>query len=74
GIELVSNKTTKSPIAPEKHIHQRIFNEAKKHKIYLRTLGPIVMIVPPLAIPENELDFLVNGVIDTIKKVTEKIL
>lgn len=74
GIELVSNKITKSPVAPEKHIHQRIFNEAKKHKIYLRTLGPIVMIVPPLAIPENELDFLVNGVIDTIKKVTEKIL
>lgn len=74
GIELVSNKTTKSPIAPEKRIHQRIFSEAKKHKIYLRTLGPIVMIVPPLAIPENELDFLVNGVIDTIKKVTEKTL
>lgn len=73
GIELVSNKSKKSQIAPEKRIYQRIFNEAKKHKIYLRTLGPIVMIVPPLAISENELDFLVNGVIDTIKKVTEKI-
>ncbi|MDE1873233.1 MAG: adenosylmethionine--8-amino-7-oxononanoate transaminase [Thaumarchaeota archaeon] len=73
AIELVSSKTKKSPIAPEKRIHQRIFNEAKKHKIYLRTLGPIVMIVPPLAIPEDELDFLVSGVIDTIKKVTEKI-
>jgi len=74
GIELVSNKAKKSQIAPEKRIHQRIFSEAKKHKIYLRTLGPIVMIVPPLAIPENELDFLVDGTIDTIKKVTEKIL
>ena len=73
GIELVSNKAKKSQIAPEKRIYQRIFNEAKKHKIYLRTLGPIVMIVPPLAISENDLDFLVNGVIDTIKKVTEKI-
>lgn len=74
GIELVSNKTKKSPVTPEKRIHQRIFNEAKKHKIYLRTLGGIVMIVPPLAIPENELDFLVSGVVDTIKKVTEKTL
>jgi adenosylmethionine---8-amino-7-oxononanoate aminotransferase len=74
GIELVSNKAKKSQIAPEKRIHQRIFSEAKKHKIYLRTLGPIIMIVPPLAIPENELDFLVDGTIDTIKKVTEKIL
>jgi adenosylmethionine---8-amino-7-oxononanoate aminotransferase len=74
GIELVSNKAKKSPIAPEKQIQQRVFNEAKRHKIYLRTLGSIVMIVPPLAIPENELDFLVNGIIDTIKKVREKIL
>lgn len=73
GIELVSNKAKKSPIPPEKHMQQRIFNEAKKHKIYLRTLGNIVMIVPPLAISGKELDFLVDGTIDTIKKVTEKI-
>ncbi|MGI0047786.1 MAG: adenosylmethionine--8-amino-7-oxononanoate transaminase [Nitrosotalea sp.] len=73
GIELVSNKSKKSPISPEKHMQQRIFNEAKKHKIYLRTLGNIVMIVPPLAISGKELDFLIDGTIDTIKKVVAKI-
>ncbi len=73
GIELVDNKAKKSPIKPEKRMQQRIFNEAKKHKIYLRTLGNIVMIIPPLAISEKELDFLMNGTIDTIKKVTEKL-
>jgi adenosylmethionine-8-amino-7-oxononanoate aminotransferase len=74
GIELVSNKSKKSPINPLKCISQRIFNEAKKHQIYLRTLGHIVMIVPPLAISENELDFLVDGTIDTIKRVAKTIL
>ena len=73
GIELVSNKDKKSPILPEKRMQYRVFNEAKKHKIYLRTLGNIVMIVPPLAISENELEFLINGTIDTIKNVTKKL-
>ncbi len=73
GIELVSNKAKKSPITPEKRIHQRIFKEAKKHKIYLRTLGHIVMLVPPLAISKQELEFLVDGTIDTINKVAQQI-
>jgi len=73
GIELVSNKTKKTPIAPEKSIYKKVFVEAKKHKIYLRTLGNIVMLVPPLAISENELEFLLDNTIDTIKKVTKVI-
>ncbi len=71
AIELVSNKDKKTPISSDKKIHQKIFVEAKKHKIYLRTLGHIVMIVPPLAISKLELDFLLDGTIETIKKVTK---
>src|SRR5690348_3497454 len=73
AIELVSNKNKKTPISPDKNIHQKVFVEAKKHKIYLRTLGHIIMLVPPLAISEKELDFLLDGTIDTIKKVTKDI-
>jgi adenosylmethionine-8-amino-7-oxononanoate aminotransferase len=73
GIELVSDKKKKTSIKTEKSIPKKIFVEAKKHKIYLRTLGHIVMLVPPLAISTNELDFLLDGTIDTIKKVTKKV-
>ena len=73
GIELVSNKQKKTLIKPEKLVYRKIFDEAKKHKIYLRTLGNIVMLVPPLAISKDELDFLLDGTIDTIKKVTKAI-
>lgn len=73
GIELVSNKKKKISIKPEKLVYKKIFDEAKKHKIYLRTLGNIVMLVPPLAISKNELDFLLDGTIDTIKKITKAI-
>jgi len=73
AIELVSSKNKKIPISPDKKIHQKIFEEAKKHKIYLRTLGHIIMLVPPLAISKKELDFLLDGTIDIIKKVTKDI-
>ena len=73
AIELVTNKNKKTPIAPDKKIHHKIFVEAKKHKIYLRTLGHIIILIPPLAISTKELDFLLDGTIDIIKKVTKDI-
>jgi adenosylmethionine-8-amino-7-oxononanoate aminotransferase len=70
GIELVSSKKTKTPISTKKRLPQRIFIEAKKHGIYQRTLGNIVMVIPPLAISEKELDFILDGTIKTIKNVS----
>ncbi|MDH5418129.1 MAG: aminotransferase class III-fold pyridoxal phosphate-dependent enzyme, partial [Nitrosopumilus sp.] len=66
GIELVSNKTKKTPIQSTKSINKIFFEEGKKNKIYLRTLGNIVMLVPPLAISEKDLDLLLNNTIKTI--------
>ena len=71
GIELVSDKTKKTPIAFSKSTNKIVFDEAKKHKIYLRTLGNIVMLVPPLAMSQKELDFLIDGTIKTIKNITK---
>ncbi len=70
GIELVSNKKAKTPVSPQKRLPQKIFVEAKKYGIYQRTLGHIVMVIPPLAISEKELDFLLDGTIKTIKNVS----
>lgn len=72
GIELVTDKARKTPIPPEKKTYQRVFQEAKKRGIYLRTLGHIVMLVPPLFMSEQELEYLVNGTVETIKEVARK--
>ncbi|MCV0411496.1 adenosylmethionine--8-amino-7-oxononanoate transaminase [Nitrosarchaeum sp.] len=72
GIELVKDKKNKTPINPKKSINKIFFEEGKKHGIYLRTLGNIIMLVPPLAISEEELDFLLNRTIDTIKSAENK--
>ena len=70
GIELVSDRRKKTPISFKKSTNKVIFDEAKKNGIYLRTLGNIVMLVPPLAISESELNYLIDRTIRTIKTVT----
>ena len=74
GIELVSNKNNKTPIRTKKSINNIIFEEGKKHSIFFRTLGNIIMLVPPLAISEKELNFLIDGTIKTIKGISKKII
>ena len=74
GIELVSNKKKKMPIHTKKSINKIFFEEGKKNGIYLRTLGNIVMLVPPLAITESELNLLLEKTISTIKSARARIL
>jgi adenosylmethionine-8-amino-7-oxononanoate aminotransferase len=74
GIELVTDKKKKTPIHPKKSINKIFFEEGKKNGIYLRTLGNIVMLVPPLAITEKELDLLLNRTILTIKSAQKQVL
>ena len=74
GIELVTNKKTKTPIHPKKSINKIFFEIGKKNGIYLRTLGNIVMLVPPLAISEKELDLLLKKTIITINQARDKLV
>jgi len=74
GIELVSNKEKKIPIKTKKSINKVFFEEGKKQGIYLRTLGNIVMLVPPLSIQDNELELLLKRTIKTIQASKSKII
>ncbi len=74
GIELVSNKKKKTPIHPKRSINKIFFEIGKKNGIYLRTLGNIVMLVPPLAISEKELELLLNRTIKTIQAARSRVL
>ena len=69
GIELVKDKKKKTPIFSKKSINKIIFEAGKKQGVYFRTLGNILMLVPPLAISESELELLIKRTIKTIKSV-----
>ena len=74
GIELVTDKKKKTPIHPKKSINKIFFEQGKKNGIYLRTLGNIVMLVPPLAITQKEMNLLLNSTIKTIKSARSQVI
>ena len=73
GIELVKNKKSKKPFTADHSINKIVFEEGRKNNIYFRTLGNIVMLVPPLAISQKDLDFLLDGTIKTISSLSRKV-
>ncbi|MDC0169509.1 adenosylmethionine--8-amino-7-oxononanoate transaminase [Candidatus Nitrosopelagicus sp.] len=73
GIELVQNKNSNKPLSSKISINKLVFDEGRKHQIYFRTLGNIIMLVPPLAISQKDLNFLIDGTISTIKSISRKL-
>ena len=73
GIELVRNKKSNKPVTFSQSINKVVFEEGRKNNIYFRTLGNIIMLVPPLAISQKDLNFLINGTIKTIKSLPGKL-
>jgi len=74
GIELVKNKKSNKPVTFSKSINKIVFEEGRKNNIYFRTLGNIIMLVPPLAISQKDLNFLIDGTIKTINSLSGKSL
>ena len=70
GIELVQNKNSNKPLSSNISINKLVFEEGRKHQIYFRTLGNIIMLVPPLDISQKDLNFLIDGTISTIKSLS----
>ena len=70
GVELIINNNS---IKIKKSINKIIFDEGKKHNIFFRTLGNVVMLVPPLAISNKEINFLVDGALKTIKGISKSL-
>lgn len=73
GINLVQNKNSNKPISSKTSINKLVFEEGRKHQIYFRTLGNTIMLVPPLAISQKDLNFLIDGTISTIKSISRKL-
>ena len=70
GVELIINNNS---IKTKKSINKIVFDEGKKHNIFFRTLGNVVMLVPPLAISDKEINLLVDGALKTIKGISKSL-
>ena len=62
GIELVANKRTGTPFDAGLRVGNRVIEAALNHGLLIRPLGDVVVLMPTLAITEDELNFLCTTV------------
>ena len=70
GIELVQDKQSRAPYPWEERVGVRVCLEARKHGLFLRPLGNVIVVFPPLAISLAELGLLMDGIEASISAVT----
>ncbi len=70
GIELVRDKVSKDPYPWEERLGVRVCSEARNHGIFLRPLGNVIVVFPPLSISMEELAHLMDGIERSILQVT----
>jgi adenosylmethionine-8-amino-7-oxononanoate aminotransferase len=71
GIELVADRETGEPYPWETRVGVRVCREARNHGLFLRPLGNVIVVFPPLSISMEELKLLMEGVEESIRTVTE---
>jgi len=62
GIELVRDRATKEPYPWAERRGQQVCDHALSEGVWLRPLGNVVVILPPLAIATEQLDQICNAV------------
>ncbi len=72
GIELVRDKGSREGYPWEEKVGVRVCRAARRRGLFLRPLGNIIVIFPPLAITLEELKFLCDEVEAAIRGVTEE--
>jgi adenosylmethionine-8-amino-7-oxononanoate aminotransferase len=74
GIELVRDKKTKEPFEAKEKIGARVIERARKKGAIIRPLGPVIVLMPPLAMTEAQLNELLDITYQSIKEATNEIL
>lgn len=71
GIELVSDKATGEPFAPQVRIGQRVTREARQRGLFTRSLGDVITIVPAPAMPPELVHRLCDTLFESIAAVVQ---
>ena len=70
GLELVRDKDTREAYDWEERVGMKVCHEARKHGLFLRPLGNVIVVFPPLSITLEELGALLDGIESSIAAVT----
>lgn len=68
GIELVKDKKTKEPFPLARRTGRRVTLKARQKGVIIRPLGDVVVLMPPLVIPEEDLERLCTVAAESIRE------
>jgi adenosylmethionine-8-amino-7-oxononanoate aminotransferase len=71
AVELVRDKRLREPYAWTERRGQRVCRHALSHGVWLRPLGDVIVIMPPLSISEDQLDRICLAVRQGIDQATQ---
>ncbi len=69
GIELVEDKSTRRSFPWESQVGARVCRAARKFGLLIRPLGDVIVIMPPLAIEADELDWMIDVITTCLREV-----
>jgi adenosylmethionine-8-amino-7-oxononanoate aminotransferase len=72
GIELVEDKETKGPYPLKMKMGWRVAELAMEEEVLIRPLGNVVVLMPPIGIPIDDLRKLLRVTYKSIKRATEE--
>jgi len=70
AVELVADKATKAPFLWSDQVGARVCRRARDFGLLIRPLGDVIVIMPPLAITEEQLEEMLGILIQCIRFVT----
>ena len=70
GIELVRERSPKVPYEPGERVGHRVILEARKRGVMIRPLSDVIVLMPPLSIPLDDLKRLIAVTAASIDAVT----
>jgi adenosylmethionine-8-amino-7-oxononanoate aminotransferase len=69
GIELVEDVATRTPFPWSSQVGARVCLKAREFGLLIRPLGDVIVVMPPLSISVEELDWMVDAVVSSIRAV-----
>jgi adenosylmethionine-8-amino-7-oxononanoate aminotransferase len=69
GVELVHDKSTREPFDPKRRIGAAVCQRIRRHGVILRPLGDVVVLMPPLAMGEDDLGVIVRALREEIAAI-----
>lgn len=67
GIELLQDRQTKTRFDHSELVGHRVCRRALENGVWVRPLGDVIILMPPLVADNEELDLLADAVIDSIR-------